>query len=229
MTLPETDIFTSIIARVFRVDEVNLGDPKQGYFLRYRGELIIGSIEAYEQLCTALQHYDITPLFRLQDGRQTILLIHGTVHPKPGRVSVNISLFVLTFLSVLLSGAMYSYRGPMPDGALNQIWTLIRNLWVGWPFAVSLLSILLAHEFGHYFVGRPCLISPSPVRWRGWWLLSRCLPWGWRFPPLGQRRIPITPKLPEQPMCAQTPPISVITIPVPATTCWKAIPCFTWD
>jgi membrane-associated protease RseP (regulator of RpoE activity) len=25
---------------------------------------------------------------------------------------------------------------------------------VGWPFAVSLLAILLAHEFGHYFVGR---------------------------------------------------------------------------
>ena len=24
----------------------------------------------------------------------------------------------------------------------------------GWPFAVSLLAILLAHEFGHYFVGR---------------------------------------------------------------------------
>jgi len=25
---------------------------------------------------------------------------------------------------------------------------------VGWPYAVSLLAILLAHEFGHYFVGR---------------------------------------------------------------------------
>jgi membrane-associated protease RseP (regulator of RpoE activity) len=31
---------------------------------------------------------------------------------------------------------------------------LVTHLWVGWPFAVSLLAILLAHEFGHYFVGR---------------------------------------------------------------------------
>jgi membrane-associated protease RseP (regulator of RpoE activity) len=28
------------------------------------------------------------------------------------------------------------------------------NLWVGWPFAASLLGILAAHEFGHYFAGR---------------------------------------------------------------------------
>jgi membrane-associated protease RseP (regulator of RpoE activity) len=42
----------------------------------------------------------------------------------------------------------------MPNDTLGQIWTLVTHLWVGWPFAVSLLSILLAHEFGHYFIGR---------------------------------------------------------------------------
>jgi membrane-associated protease RseP (regulator of RpoE activity) len=189
MTLPETDILTSIIARVFRVEEVTLGDlqprpvrdsglyagtattspragtgaasprtgigsASQGYFLRYRGELTCDSIEAYDQLAAALLPYDITPLFRIEDGRQTIFLIRGTVHPRPGRVWINILLFVLTLLSVLFAGAQYSYRGPMPDDTLGQIWTLVTHLWVGWPFAVSLLSILLAHEFGHYFVGR---------------------------------------------------------------------------
>ncbi len=154
MTLPETDVFTSLVSRVFRVDEVTHGDPKQGYLLRYRGELIPDSVEAYDQLSAALLPYDITPLFRVQDGRQTILLMQGTIHPKPGRASINIALFILTFLSVMFAGAMYSYRGPMPDGTFNQVWTLVMNLWVGWPFAVSLLSILLAHEFGHYFVGR---------------------------------------------------------------------------
>ncbi|HEY5270624.1 MAG TPA: site-2 protease family protein, partial [Anaerolineales bacterium] len=154
MTLPETDIFTSIVARVFRVEEVTLGDPKKGYFLRYRGELTGDSIAAYEQLSTALQSYDITPLFRLEAGRQTILLVHGTVHPKPGRVSVNILLFLLTFLSVLFVGAQNSYSGPLPEDTLGQIWTWVMHIWVGWPFAVSLLAILLAHEFGHYFVGR---------------------------------------------------------------------------
>jgi membrane-associated protease RseP (regulator of RpoE activity) len=154
MTLPETDVFTSMVARVFRVDEVTFGDPKQGYFLRYRGELTCDSIEAYNQLSTVLQNYDITPLFRIEDGRQTVLLVRGTVHPKPGRVSINIILFVLTFLSVLFAGTMYSYSGTLPADTLGQVWTFVTHLWVGWPFAVSLLSILLAHEFGHYFIGR---------------------------------------------------------------------------
>jgi membrane-associated protease RseP (regulator of RpoE activity) len=154
MTLPETEIFTSIVSRVFRVDEVTHGDPKQGYFLRYRGELTQESAAAYDQLSTALQSYEITPLFRVQDGRQTVLLVRGIIHPKVGRASINILFFVLTFLSVLFTGAVFSYQGPLPDGTMNQIWTIIKNMWVGWPFAASLLSILLAHEFGHYFVGR---------------------------------------------------------------------------
>lgn len=154
MTLPETEIITSIVSRVFRVEEVTLGDPKQGYFLRYKGELTHDSVDAYDQLAAALLPYDITPLFRIEDQRQTILLMRGTIHPKPGRVWVNILLFALTLLSVLFAGAIYSNSGPLPKDTLGQIWTLVRHLWVGWPFAVSLLSILLAHEFGHYFVGR---------------------------------------------------------------------------
>jgi membrane-associated protease RseP (regulator of RpoE activity) len=154
MTLPESEILTSVVSRVFRIDEVTLGDPKKGYFLRYRGELTRDSIEAYDQLAAALLQYDITPLFRVEDKRQTVLLVHGTIHPKPGRTWVNVLLFALTVLSVLLAGAIYSYSGPFPNDILGQVWTLLTHLWVGWPFAVSLLAILLAHEFGHYFVGR---------------------------------------------------------------------------
>jgi membrane-associated protease RseP (regulator of RpoE activity) len=154
MTLPDSEILTSVVGRVFRVEEITLGDPKKGYFLRYRGELTCESIGAYDQLAAALLAYDITPLFRIEDKRQTILLVRGTIHPKPGRAWVNVLLFVLTVLSVLFAGAVFSYSGPTVNDALGQIWTLVTHLWVGWPFAVSLLAILLAHEFGHYFVGR---------------------------------------------------------------------------
>jgi Zn-dependent protease len=154
MTLPETEILTSIISRVFRVDEVTLGDPKRGYFLRYRGELTRDSVEAYDQLAATLLPYEITPLFRIEDKRQTVLLVQGTIHPKPGRPWINVLLFVLTVFSVLLAGVMYSYTGPLPNDILGQVWTMITHIWVGWPFALSLLAILTAHEFGHYFVGR---------------------------------------------------------------------------
>jgi membrane-associated protease RseP (regulator of RpoE activity) len=154
MSLPDSEILNNIISRVFHYEDVTLGDPNKGYFLRYRGELIRGSVEAYDQLAEALRTYDITPLFRLEEGRQTVLLVRGTVHPKPSKVWVNLLLFALTVLSVLFAGAVSSYTGPVPNDALGQIWALVTHIWVGWPFAISLLAILLAHEFGHYFVGR---------------------------------------------------------------------------
>ena len=181
MTLPETDILTAIVGRVFRIDEVTIGNPNPlplvqtptprpssgtnpprpgngiappRYFMRYRGELTLDSIEAYDQLAAALLPYGITPLFRIEEGRQTILLIRGTIQPRPGRAWVNILLFALTVLSVMFAGATFSYDGPLPNDLVGQITVLVTHIWVGWPFALSLLAILLAHEFGHYFVGR---------------------------------------------------------------------------
>jgi membrane-associated protease RseP (regulator of RpoE activity) len=154
MTLPESEILDSLVGRFFHIDEVTLGNPKQGFYLRYRGQLLLDSTEAYDQLAAALRPYQITPLFRLEDGRQSVLLIRGVIQPRPGRVAVNIVMFLLTVLSVMFTGASSSYRGPMPADEPGQIWTLLTHIWTGWPFAVSLLAILLAHEFGHYFVGR---------------------------------------------------------------------------
>jgi membrane-associated protease RseP (regulator of RpoE activity) len=101
-----------------------------------------------------LRPLNVTPLFRVEAGRQTVILAAGVIRPTLGRISINIALFILTLLSVLFAGAMYSYQGEMPADFFGQIKTLLLNLWVGWPFAVSLLGILLAHEFGHYFAGR---------------------------------------------------------------------------
>ena len=154
MTLPDSEILNNIVSRVFRYDDVTMGDPNKGYFLRYRGTLLRDSVEAYDSLAEALRPYDITPLFRLEEGHQTVLLVRGTIHPKPSKVWVNILLFGLTVFSVLFAGAAYGYPGPFPNDITGYIWTLITHLWVGWPYAVSLMAILLAHEFGHYFVGR---------------------------------------------------------------------------
>ena len=154
MSLPDSEILNNIVSRVFRYDDVTLGDPKKGYFLRYRGELLRDSLEAYDQLAEGLRPYDITPLFRIEEGCQTVLLVRGTIQPKPSRVWINILLFALTVLSVLFAGATMAYTGPLPADDLGKIRVYITHIWVGWPFAVSLLAILLAHEFGHYFVGR---------------------------------------------------------------------------
>ena len=154
MTHPESENFyfepgnlTALVQRVMQIEETTIGSPRQDFLMRYRGRLTLDSERAYDQLADALRPLKITPLFRVEDGRQTIILLDGVIEPKPSNPWINLFLFVLTVGSVLLAGALYGYGGPLGGD-------LLANLWRGWPFALSLLAILLAHEFGHYTAGR---------------------------------------------------------------------------
>jgi membrane-associated protease RseP (regulator of RpoE activity) len=60
-----------------------------------------------------------------------------------------ISLFLLTFLSMLYAGA---------DREVDSLAALV----TGWDFAVPLMAILLCHELGHYFAGRLRGVDISP-------------------------------------------------------------------
>ncbi len=150
----ETDNLTPLVRRVLRIDDTTWGTAQQGFLVRYRGELYLDSETAYDQLAEGLQPHDVTPIFRLEDGRQTILLIRGVVRPKPSNPWVNAGLFILTLLSVLFAGALYNYEGPVTGNTLTDIKNIVANLGTGWPFAVSMLAILTAHEFGHYLAAR---------------------------------------------------------------------------
>jgi membrane-associated protease RseP (regulator of RpoE activity) len=154
MALAQPEILNTLVGRVFRYEDITLGDQQRGYLVRYHGQLLLDSAEAYDRLAEALRPYEVTPLFRIEDGRQTVMLVQGVPHPKPGRIRTNVLLFALTVVSVLFVGTLSSYQGPVPSDPVGQITTLLLHLWIGWPFAVSLLGILLAHEFGHYFAGR---------------------------------------------------------------------------
>ncbi len=153
MAYPETEVLSNLVARVFRIEDVTPGEPARGLIARYRGHLLLeDSVEAYDRLAESLRPYEITPLFRLDKGQQIIFLVPKKPDPKPARTSVNIILFILTVLSVLLAGA--SSVSAQGSGPVGQLLGLIQSLLSGWPFAVSLLSILLAHEFGHYLMSR---------------------------------------------------------------------------
>ncbi len=64
-----------------------------------------------------------------------------------GGYRLNIILFVLTVITTLFAGASF-YVG------LTDILKDPANLLLGVPFSVSILSILLAHEMGHYITSR---------------------------------------------------------------------------
>jgi hypothetical protein len=153
MQYPETEVLQGLVARVLHIDDVTLGEPSRGLIARYRGQLLHEDSEAaYDQLAQSLEPYDITPLFRKDEGRAVIYLVPRKPAAKPARVSVNIILFLLTVVSVMFVGAEPS--GNMPADLPGQLVYLGRAFLSGWPYAVSLLSILLAHEFGHYLMSR---------------------------------------------------------------------------
>ena len=154
MSFPEPEILNNLVARIFRIEDVTSLDPhQQGFLMRYRGQFLDeDTASAYDLLAGLLGPYRISPLFRLEDERQVIYLAPKQPEPKQDKVSTNIILFVLTGFSVMLAGAQV--EGPVPTDMLGQILLLAKSIFTGWPFALSLLGILLAHELGHYFMSR---------------------------------------------------------------------------
>jgi membrane-associated protease RseP (regulator of RpoE activity) len=74
--------------------------------------------------------------------------------PGRGRAWVNILLFVLTFFSALLSQVLPRLDASSFWDTLLFLWAKPAVLVTGLPFAATLLTILLAHEMGHYLTAR---------------------------------------------------------------------------
>ncbi|MGW8144577.1 MAG: site-2 protease family protein [Anaerolineales bacterium] len=163
MTIPYTesispasqpDPYLPLVKQVFRIEEVTWGSEKQNFLVRYRGNLLLESQDAYSVLSGGLQSLDVTPLFRVEDGSETIILMKGVVRPKPSNPWINLILFIFTGISVVFAGTLFEYRGPFTSDISMILPFLIPSLLRGLAFAGALLAILLAHEFGHYLAAR---------------------------------------------------------------------------
>ena len=152
--IQEHDPVTPLVTRYFEIQQVVPGGGRYPFVVRYVGRLTMDSEKAHARLSKDLKAHKLTPLF-LEEGQQQIIQVMAS--PAKQRASnpwINLIFFVLTLISMLMAGALYGYEGPaLADlGALFSM--LLANLGAGIPFAASLLAILLAHEFGHYWAAR---------------------------------------------------------------------------
>ncbi len=154
MFTTELNPITSIVAEVLDIADITSGSEKMNYLVRYRGQLRCESTLAYDRLAERLRPLGVTPLFRQEEDQHVVLIANGTIDPRPSNPWINLLVFGLTVLSVLFAGVIGNYEGPAPQGLGEFFGYVIANLGSGVPFAASLLAILLAHEFGHYIVGR---------------------------------------------------------------------------
>ncbi|HUF39580.1 MAG TPA: site-2 protease family protein [Anaerolineales bacterium] len=156
------DPITPIIAEVLEIETTDWGDDDSPVMARYLGTLTRDSVAAYDHLEKTLAERNLTPLFRIEEGKHAVVLLRGVNRPRRSNPWTNLVLFLLTLFSVIVVGAINEGVSPPPeslnDGMFNnliQYWiAAARNPGPGLPFALSLLAILLAHEFGHYLAGR---------------------------------------------------------------------------
>jgi membrane-associated protease RseP (regulator of RpoE activity) len=154
MLVPEIELLTSCVSRVFRVEDVTAGDGK-GLIVRYRG-LLTGndSVAAYDELDGLLQPYNITALFRKDGDKQAILLVPSLAATgKPPRTWINVLLFVITIFAVMLTGVEVPLAVSLASFEAEMIYRF-QHILSGWPFALAMLGILFTHEMGHYVMCR---------------------------------------------------------------------------
>ncbi|NUQ86492.1 MAG: site-2 protease family protein [Anaerolineales bacterium] len=154
MSFPDLEVLNGYVSRIFRAEDVTTGDPRQ-WIARYRGYFLgEDTVAAYDQLAEAVKPFGVTPLFRREEGAPVIYLIPSLAPPRPtARMYVNVILFILTVFSMLLMGVDLPPESLPADGSF-PFTLLLENILTGWPFALSMMGILLAHEMGHYVACR---------------------------------------------------------------------------
>ncbi len=150
-----------IIERVFQIDDITIGGAKDNYLFRFRGRLLEEDTERlFFLLEQEMKPFQMAPLFRIEDGRHVILLVDNSKTPGESNPWINLIMFLLTVVSVLLTGAFYNSELVLTGDMAKDIpmilsqFTSLNIIKNGWPFALSMLGILVAHEFGHYLMGR---------------------------------------------------------------------------
>lgn len=156
--LAEAAALRPIVAQVMAIADTTYGGAESSYAIRFRGQLIRDSREAYALVAEQFRPLGYTPLFRKDGQDHLVLAVAGVIAPAPNQPWMNALLLALTIVSMLLTGGAYGYAGPAPQSLGEWLALMAR----GWPFLFSMLGILLAHELGHYFAARYHKVAVTP-------------------------------------------------------------------
>jgi Zn-dependent protease len=145
---PKNPVFEQLEAAVAGVMDVYKVDynPPPPVSVSYTGRLRLDSENAYEHLDRQFTPLDYHAILTTDDENQHVVMaLKGRFRPKPRPVWPNVLLLVLTVLSLL-------YVGAAQESGIKGETSI--TLWRGWPYALSVILILGAHELGHYFAAR---------------------------------------------------------------------------
>lgn len=129
---------------VFAVDRVTTQNGKEPAVLLY-GRLLVDADAALERLEPRFAARGFTPMIqRVREG-DLLVAAPGVQQASHTRLWLHLLLVAATILTTTLAGAMLAGVNPLRDPA---------GLLIGIPFSLTLMTILTAHELGHYFMGK---------------------------------------------------------------------------
>jgi membrane-associated protease RseP (regulator of RpoE activity) len=113
--------------------------------LTLRGRLSGPADALYRAIRARMERLGFTPFLRHDAAGDELVAMPGVIERHPPRVWLPIALFLITIITVMMTGALNTGVDVFSDP---------RGIIAGLPFAATLLGILFTHEMGHYVVGR---------------------------------------------------------------------------
>jgi membrane-associated protease RseP (regulator of RpoE activity) len=140
---------------LFVSENITLDSPQAGN-IRFRGRFQCQLSDCFDELKIRFEKQGYTPFVREVEGEVVLIAEPIVFDPPASNWAVNLMLLIATILSTLFVAALAEVALTVePEVGLGEVLSLtLANLWLGWPYSLSLMLILGAHELGHYFAAR---------------------------------------------------------------------------
>ncbi|MFZ2360752.1 MAG: site-2 protease family protein [Anaerolineae bacterium] len=129
---------------VFAVDRLTTQNGKQPALLFY-GRLLTDADTALDLLEPRFAARGFTPMLQRSGEDQLLIAVPGVAGQGRTRLWLHLLLVLATIGTTTLAGAMLAGVNLARDPA---------GILIGIPFSLTLMTILTAHELGHYFMGK---------------------------------------------------------------------------
>lgn len=150
---PTRDRLHDAVTEVLHVDEHTTMTTDDGTGRRWLGTLRVPAEEALNKLTPVFADENFTAFVQQRETPDEVFILAspGIVNPDSSRLWLAQLLFWLTVISTMITGAVTS------DADGNTIWSFSRGL----MYSASIISILLAHEMGHFIAARRMGVAVS--------------------------------------------------------------------
>lgn len=139
------------VATVLDIEETT-NPPAPNIEIQYVGQLRVPSEGVIDQLDPTLEQLGVHAYLSQDDetGKHLITVVRGRYTSRVWPWWPNLVLLMMTILSLLFVGA--GTQAGVENRDVENFGDI--RLLEGWPYALSLMLILGAHELGHYFMAR---------------------------------------------------------------------------